>query len=109
MLKLDVDRPRPLPYWRVWWLARLCGWHVEWISHRRTPGRGYWHIEVGLTDALRAVEVVAAQAILGSDRNREAFNLVRARMIEYDRDVPRYWRQNYNVLFDRKVAPRGNR
>ena len=128
VLKLDRDDGRAFPLWRLWWVLRLMhlraawirydrtrrGWHpggvqgnrgavprrqrVHWIRYDRTK-RG-WHVVICLAGKLSPVEVVALQAVMGSDRNREAFNLARARLIESGA-APRSWR--YNVLFERKL------
>ena len=48
---------------------------------------------------LRPVEIVALQAILGSDWRREAFNFVRA----INCRNTRLFQERYNILFERKV------
>jgi len=99
ILKLDRDDGRAFPLWRLWWVLRLLGWRAEWIEYHRS--RRGWHVQVAVPGRVSPVAVVAVQAVMGSDRNREAFNLARARMIESGR-APRSWR--YNVLFERKLA-----
>jgi hypothetical protein len=45
-----------------------------------------------------AVEVVALQLLFGSDPNREAYNLNRARLVDSG-VVSDYWRERWNVLY----------
>lgn len=99
ILKLDTDRSRPAPLWRLWWVLRLMGLRASWVEYARTK-RG-WHTVVAIPGPwLLPYEVVALQAVMGSDRNREAFNLARARLVQAG-IAPRSWR--YNVLFERKL------
>lgn len=98
VLKLDRDDGRAWPLWRLWWVLRLMGWRAAWVQYERS--RRGWHLRVAVPGRLAPVEVVAAQAVMGSDRNREAFNLARARLIEGGQ-APKRWR--YNVLFERKL------
>lgn len=44
-----------------------------------------------------AVEMVALQAVLGSDPYREACNTARARILD---QVPEFWRHRWNVFYD---------
>ena len=98
ILKLDRDDGRAWPLWRLWWVLRLLGWRAEWVQYQRS--RRGWHVQIAIAEDVPPVAVVAAQAVLGSDRNREAFNLARARLMEQGR-APKAWR--YNVLFERKL------
>lgn len=113
-MKLDRDDGRAFPLWRLWWVMRLMGWRASWVEYQRS--RRGWHVFVAVRERLRPVEVVAAQAVLGSDRNREAFNLARARLIESGhgrvqgnparvsrRTRVQLKRWHWNVLFDRKL------
>lgn len=45
-------------------------------------------------------EVVALQVLLGSDPQREAFNLQRAHVLG---DAPEFWRDRWNVLYSEKL------
>lgn len=101
-VKLDIDQPRvPVLVAKVGRLARLCGWTVRGLIYTRT--RRGWHVEILVRERVPLLAVVAAQAVLGSDRNRETFNLMRA--VRCARGgVPRFWRERVNVLFQRKVG-----
>lgn len=106
-LLLDFDRssrePRLLTRritYRIWGLCRRAGLRPHAIAWSRS--RKGWHVHVHLSRRLTNGEIVAAQAILGSDRRRESLNLMRILAIR--RDPPRrYWRHRWNVLFERKV------
>jgi hypothetical protein len=78
----------------------LCSLHIEWIRYDRT-NRG-WHVICRFTEALHPAECVALQAVLGSDSEREKFNL--ARVIANRREGANAWkRSRSNILFERKV------
>lgn len=101
VLKLDVDAGMPRPS-----LARLCGlcrragYTVEAVGERRSPGGRGWHLTITVSPRPRSlVEIVALQAILGSDPWREAVTLYRARTAW---DVES--REMANVLYARKGA-----
>lgn len=95
-IKLDFDTPRcPRLLNRVRWVCRMLHWPVVLVEYRRT--RHGWHVCVTVRRRVTPLQVVAVQAILGSDWRRETFNLVRARRLSR---VPRYWRERFNVLYD---------
>jgi hypothetical protein len=71
-----------------------------WIRTDRT--RRGWHLIARIGMSLAPSEIVALQAILGSDDRRETLNLMRAIGLRLHR-LPRYWRNRYNLLFDRKL------
>lgn len=74
--------------------------HIYRLCRFRT--RRGWHVEIYSDAKLKAAEMVALQAILGSDYRREAFNLFRATKLSL---VPRFWRAlpNWNVLHTEKL------
>lgn len=99
ILRLDIDARRPPTVERLTYLLRRACYRPVWISQRRSPGGKGWHVELQVKPSPQsAVEVAALQAILGSDRAREACNLHRARMVDAKK-VPSYWRQTWNVLY----------
>jgi hypothetical protein len=98
VIRIDVDHRRPLPLGRLAWLVTRAGYRLRWMTQRRSPsGRG-WHCEIQVTPNPTPLETVALQAILGSDRGREACNLSRARMVT-GRRVPAWWASRWNVLY----------
>lgn len=105
-LKVDIDRSPGYPA-RVWrqltFLVHLLGWRVKTYGSWRSPSGTGWHVVVILADTLTPTEVVAVQALLGSDPRREAFNLARARKLP----TLRPWRDRFNVLYDEKGVRRG--
>lgn len=96
LLKLDFDGPLPrhLESW-VTTCAKLWGWRLVALRIDRT--RHGYHVVVGVEGArVPAAVVVAAQAILGSDVKREAFNLMRVGKLAA---LPPFWRSRWNVLY----------
>lgn len=109
ILKLDFDHVRfPGTFGaRLVHLSRSVGARVtRWGLWRSRRG---WHVVVELDtgrDAWTAAEITAAQAILGSDPQREAFNLGRARA--YDRTPDKSRRGiEWNLLYRQKILCRG--
>ena len=83
--------------WDIQRLLSRAGYVPVWMSECRSPGGNGWHIVLELDPEPRtAEEVVALQAILGSDVNREACNLHRARVLWR---VPKWARSWWNVLY----------
>jgi hypothetical protein len=105
ILRLDFDRcPQgpPLTIGRATYLLRRAGVRPVWLAQRRSPGGNGWHVELAVRPAPRtAMEAVALQAVLGSDRGRESCNVQRARMVDAKR-VPVYWRRRFNVLYGKE-------
>ena len=123
--KLMIDLDLPDPYSRDWArpghvrrlplsIARgvlplrviravcsIVGVRVRDVRHDRTA-RGF-HVVVMLRDRMTRAEIVAIQAVLGSDSKREALNLMRARSIRLH-GCPREFRDRWNLLFERKLA-----
>lgn len=91
-LLCDYDQPRPPTLARVWRILGRINVRPVFIAYDRTA-RG-WHLRVRVAVALTSGEIVAAQALLGSDPKRERYNL--ARVICGAR--PRDW----NLLFEKK-------
>lgn len=101
-LKLDIDAgmPRPTLYDLRRRLYR-AGYRIQWLSECRSPGGRGWHLTLCVRPSPRtALEVVALQAILGSDPDREACNCWRARMLR-DNEISGFWRERWNVLYRR--------
>lgn len=75
LLMLDYDTKKPFCFRHIAWVARRLRFRLNWVSYQRTV-RG-WHILVQCNRKFSPMETVALQAILGSDRKRETFNLCR--------------------------------
>lgn len=101
LLYLDFDGalPRNLTS-RITWAVTLWGWTLRAIRYDKTK-RG-WHVVVGIAETLSPSVTVAAQAILGSDYKREAFNLMRVQALA---DVPPFWSGRWNVLYQSHTRP----
>ena len=103
VLKLDYDAPVPVADLRarLALLGDLFGVAVWRIVRTRSSSGGV-HITASSEAAtLSPVEIVAAQAVCGSDWKREALNLARTRVLSSAR-LPAMWRARWNVLYDRK-------
>jgi hypothetical protein len=102
-IRLDIDGPRPpsLPFLASRLRrAGFDGW--RWVAYTRSPGGHGWHVTLQLRPApATAMEVVAVQLLLGSDPNREACVLMRARALP---DTPRHARTWWNVLYQPDAA-----
>lgn len=98
LLKLDIDAGMPFPSnKRIDLLLARAGYRRDGITRRRSPGGAGWHVVVSvLPTPASPLEVVALQAILGSDPLREACNLNRAQ--RYETASP-FWRARWNVLY----------
>lgn len=95
LLYLDFDGRLPAQLLdRITACAKLWGWPLEAVRMDRTA-RG-WHVVIGVNKRVAPYYIVAAQAILGSDPHREAFNLMRVQGLA---DRPAYWRRRWNVLY----------
>jgi len=100
ILRVDIDAGRRLlTVHRMMWLLRRAGYRLRWVSQVRSPSGTGWHLEARVSPApTRAVEVVALQALLGSDPAREACNLQRARLVDSGK-ISEFWRKRWNVLY----------
>jgi hypothetical protein len=95
LLKLDIDGPIPRGFFfRLMHCVKLWQCPIETVRYDRT--RHGWHVIVAVDVELSNETIVAAQAILGSDPKREAFNLMRCR---YLRLQSKFWRARFNVLY----------
>lgn len=99
-LRLDYDAGDRVPsIGEVCWLLSRAGLRVRWMRQCRSPGGKGWHVTMQVSPRPRTcMEVVALQAVLGSDAKREACNTNRARMVD-GKHVPRWWRSRWNVLY----------
>lgn len=101
LLYLDFDGPVPNKLVdRIVWTTKLWQWTLVAIRFDRT--RRGWHVVVGIKEAVEPPMIVAAQAILGSDYKREAFNLMRVQSLPH---VSPYWRERWNVLYSHHAKP----
>lgn len=99
LLDYDGRLPRRLVE-RITAVGKLCRWGVQAVSFKRT--RRGWHVQVLCRARLQPFAIVAAQAILGSDLDREMFNLMRASVLHV---APAFWRQRgrWNTFYSRKL------
>ena len=97
ILKLDIDRQRPPSMRIIEHRLNRAGYELLATARRRSPGGKGWHLWLEVSPSPRSpVEVVALQAILGSDPLREAVTLARA--LVWDR-TPVFAREWWNVLY----------
>lgn len=99
MIKLDIDSGNPLPIMTMIQRAARAGFVLRALCQWRSPsGRG-WHLLIEVEpEPMTAMETVALQLLLGSDPNREAYNVNRARQVDAG-DVDPYWAERWNVLY----------
>lgn len=100
---MDVDPGQPL--YSVEHMAKLllrAGQRMVRREKRRSGSGKGWHVLVFIEPGSNSLmEHVALQAILGSDRYREACNVLRVNALsrmaarEYE-----FWSQRFNVLYD---------
>lgn len=85
---------------RVQQVGKLCRWGIRAVGFAKT--RRGWHVTVVTRRKLQPFAIVAAQAVLGSDLDREFFNLVRASVLHV---APEFWRQRgrWNTHYRRKL------
>lgn len=92
LLDLDAKRIPPTFYPRLAHCLRLWDWPFQGMRYDRT--RRGWHVTVRIGRTIPPALVVAAQAILGSDPAREAFNAMRVQ------SAPKgFWGERWNVLY----------
>ena len=99
LLKLDIDAgmKRPRLYDIMRRLHRAGGYRIRYMMEKRSRSGKGWHIVLKVSPIPKsAAEVVALQVILGSDPDREACNLWRAKMLP---KVSPWWRKRWNVLY----------
>lgn len=95
----DYDEPAPAAdLYHVYRLARMLGIRPVLVRYDRTAHG--WHLIVEWSRTFRPAEIVAIQAILGSDSKRELFNM--ARVLSGKARSPRW-----NLLFERKLTKGG--
>lgn len=76
----------------------MLGVRIVWARYDKTR-RGY-HVIVRFTRRFSPVEIVAMQALCGSDSKREALNLARV-MSRYNRNGIKRWNLLYRVKLER--------
>lgn len=105
-LKIDVDPGQPLlPVQEMRNLLERAGFQLlSRVKERSGSGKG-WHVYVYVAPQPTNTEMVALQAILGSDRYREACNVGRVRTLATLRGgFGTYWSSpdRWNVFYDGK-------
>lgn len=104
-VKLDIDneggqpleRGDRLSLDRIQLLLRRAGYRVVEHEVRRSPSGTGWHVVLTVRPRPKTpCEVVALQAICGSDPYREAMQMSRARWFGI---MPRWTRDSWNVLY----------
>ncbi len=97
-IKVDIDDTRTVPsIEEVTRLLRRAGYRPFALMIDRSPSGNGWHVIVHVSPRPSSpFEVVALGLLLGSDVNREAMQLFRARRFV---DVPRMMKDAWNVLY----------
>jgi hypothetical protein len=82
-------------------LARAGQELVRRWKVRSGSGKG-WHVYVVINPGVASsMEMVALQSVLGSDRYREACNILRVRSLDsMTPELREYWADRWDVLYD---------
>ena len=97
-IKLDIDRRRCPSNRKLDRRLERAGYQRVQVTRKRSPSGTGWHIVLVVSpQPTDPREVVALQALLGSDPSREACNLYRAKQIlaNPDPELVNAW----NVLY----------
>lgn len=89
----DYDGKYRAPIHRIVRLGQMCGIYPKWMREDRTAHG--WHGVICWSRRLRPLEIVALQCLLGSDLERETYNLARVMSGKKSR--------RWNLLFERKL------
>lgn len=96
-VKVDFDNVKSAPMAEVYRLLGRAGYKVRDGEALRSPSGKGWHVILHLSPRPKCpYEVVALQAILGGDVNREAMQMHRARRFARS---PKFMRDAWNVLY----------
>ena len=101
---IDLDSHKSLAIPKLYAHLRCCGLRSLALGINRT--RRGWHAAIVLDKKLPLAELIALQAVLGSDRMREAMNLMRVISIREhggEKALGDFWKQRHNILFDYKL------
>lgn len=102
ILKLDVDRKRAPSLRRLRFLLGRAGYTLLALIKRRSPSGSGWHLWLQVEPCPQhPAEVVALQAVLGSDPAREAVTLYRGMRLSATPFFAHSW---WNVLYEPDVA-----
>jgi len=99
-LFLDYDARGTPTVGHLFRSLRLWNLSPRTICDVRT--RRGWHRIIRLRERLTPSEIVAAQSLLGSDREREALNFMRILSLRRD-GAGNFARSRWNILFERKL------
>lgn len=101
-LKVDWDAgTRPVLVGRICWLLARAGFRVVTMMEKRSPGGRGRHAWLEIRPTPTFTEIVALQAILGSDPSRESCNLARA---SHAPRVRASVRRRWNVTYSRSLT-----
>jgi acetolactate synthase regulatory subunit len=95
-IKLDIDARKP-DLDTIRRRIDRAGYFILQASVQQSPSGKGWHVEMDVTPRPKhPMEVVALQAICGSDPYREAMQMHRARGFSH---APVWMREMWNVLY----------
>jgi hypothetical protein len=100
-LYFDLDRLGTPDLKPIWEILRFLHIRPKWIRTDRSQ-KG-WHVVVKHDHHLSRMEIVAIQALGGSDSKRELLNLMRAFNMDRSGLIDDFWKQRWNILFERKI------
>lgn len=98
VIKVDIDAGDWCPsICEITRLLRRAGYTPVAVGCGRSSSGKGWHFTIHVSPRPTSpFEVVALQLLLGSDRNREAMQMSRARRFSA---APRWMRNHWNVLY----------
>lgn len=76
LIKLDYDGKTLHTFEKRKWILKYLALTPKWIEKQRTKHGGH-HVRIVLENDLKSLEIMAIQALLGSDYRRETYNLLR--------------------------------
>jgi hypothetical protein len=96
---MDYDSISAIGIPSLFSLARVCGFVPYAVCYSKT--RRGWHVAALSMEKFKPIELVALQAIFGSDPMREAMDFYRARNIH---KADAFWKTRWNIIYSEKVT-----
>lgn len=104
ILIIDVDNHFAISFRNLAGRIRVLRNSLHFLNFCYAKTKRGWHIHIETRERLNPPEIIAIQAILGSDRNRECLNMYRwLCMRDRYNGLPRYWKKRWNLSFERKL------
>lgn len=99
-IKVDYDHTRPPSLARMLRLLYHVGLHPTGANLARSRS-GHWHARFQVSGQCSPGVICALQCLLGSDPQREMFNVLRIIQLErHSKYISKFWKCRWNVLYD---------